>query len=172
MHSADNFCSITLLSIISKLFTRLLNNRLCNREEEYNVYVEAQGGSRKGRGTTDSIFVLTSLMQILQYWVKIVYGIKNRCIFLRVIGSCIMTQSISLQNRTGLHKSEICCFICYLERPGMHKIWVIYRSFCVFIQTTSIRLLPTRLVWLIERFIQSNNIQSHQDGGRNPPIPE
>ena len=49
----DNFRGITLLSIISKLFTRLLNNRLCKWAEEYGVYVEAQGGFREGRGTTD-----------------------------------------------------------------------------------------------------------------------
>ena len=61
MHSADNSCGITL-SIISKLLTRLLNNRQCNCEEGYDVYMEAQGGSQKNRGTTDSIFVLTSLM--------------------------------------------------------------------------------------------------------------
>ena len=63
MHSADNFRGITLLSIISKFFTRLLNNRLCKWAGEYGVYVEAQGGFREGRGTTDSIFVLTSLIQ-------------------------------------------------------------------------------------------------------------
>ena len=63
MHSADNFRGITLLSIISKRFTRLLNNRLRKWAEEYGVYVEAQGGFREGRGTTDSIFVLTSLIQ-------------------------------------------------------------------------------------------------------------
>ena len=63
MHSADNLCGITLLSIISKLFTRLLNNRLCRWGEEYDVYVEAQGGFREVRGTTDSIIVLRSLIQ-------------------------------------------------------------------------------------------------------------
>ena len=38
--------SITLLSIISKLFTQILDNRLNSWAEEYNTYVEAQVGSQ------------------------------------------------------------------------------------------------------------------------------
>jgi len=42
----------------SKLFTRILNNRLCKWAELYNAFVEAQGGVRAKMGTPDIIFVL------------------------------------------------------------------------------------------------------------------
>ena len=54
----DNYRGITLLSVLGKLFTRVLNNRLESWAENYRIYVEAQNGFRKGRCTVDSIFVL------------------------------------------------------------------------------------------------------------------
>ncbi len=62
IHEAENYRGITLLSVLGKLFTRILNNRLTNWAETYGVYVEAQGGFRKGLGTTDSIYVLHNLI--------------------------------------------------------------------------------------------------------------
>ena len=61
-NEASNYRGITLLSIIGKLFTRILNSRLNTWAEEYNIYVEAQAGFRKGMGTTDNIFILNSLI--------------------------------------------------------------------------------------------------------------
>ena len=54
----DNYRGITLLSTLGKLFTRVINDRL----ESYGVYIEAQYGFRKGRGTADRIFVLSQLV--------------------------------------------------------------------------------------------------------------
>ena len=62
IHDVGNYRGITLLSSFGKLFTRVLNNRLNSWSENYNVYIEAQGGFRKGMGTTDSIFVLHNLV--------------------------------------------------------------------------------------------------------------
>lgn len=53
---------ITLLSILGKLFTRILNNRLNKWAENYNVYVEAQAGFREHMGAVDNIFVLDGLI--------------------------------------------------------------------------------------------------------------
>ena len=61
-NEASNYRGITLLSTIGKLFTRILNNRLNDWSEEYNIYVEAQAGFRKGMGTSDNIFVLNNLI--------------------------------------------------------------------------------------------------------------
>ena len=58
----SNYRGITLLSTVGKLFTRILNNRLNEWAEEYNVYVEAQAGFRKSMGTVDNIFILNSLI--------------------------------------------------------------------------------------------------------------
>ena len=58
----DNYRGITLLSTLGKLFTRVINNRLESWAEEYGVYIEAQYGFRKGRGTVVCIFVLSQLV--------------------------------------------------------------------------------------------------------------
>ena len=58
----DNYRGITLLSVLGKLFTRVLNNRLESWAENYRIYVEAQNGFRKGRGTVDSIFILHNVI--------------------------------------------------------------------------------------------------------------
>ena len=58
----QNFRGITLLSTLGKLFTRILNRRLDNWAENYGIYVEAQNGFRKGRGTVDSAFILQNMV--------------------------------------------------------------------------------------------------------------
>ena len=58
----SNYRGITLLSIIGKLFTRILNNRLNNWAEEYNIYVEAQAGFRKRMGAIDNILILNNMI--------------------------------------------------------------------------------------------------------------
>ena len=50
------------MSTVGKLFTRILNGRLNDWAEEYNVYVEAQAGFRMSMGTVDNIFILNSLI--------------------------------------------------------------------------------------------------------------
>ena len=47
-----------LLSILGKLFTRILNTRLTEWAETYYVCIEAQAGFRTGMGTADNLFVL------------------------------------------------------------------------------------------------------------------
>ena len=62
LSTPGNYRGITLLSVLGKLFTRIMNNRLDQWAEMYNVYIEAQYGFRKGRSTTDCIFVLHSVI--------------------------------------------------------------------------------------------------------------
>ena len=61
INEVSNYRGITLLSTLGKLFTRILNNRLTEWAENYNVYIEAQAGFRKHMGTVDNIFVLNGL---------------------------------------------------------------------------------------------------------------
>ena len=53
---------ITLLSKLGKLFTCILNNRLNDWAENYNIYIEAQARFRKNMSTSDNVFVLNSLI--------------------------------------------------------------------------------------------------------------
>ena len=62
IENVENYRGITLLSVIGKLFTNILNSRLNDRAENYQVYVEAQAGFRKCMGTLDNIFVMHSLI--------------------------------------------------------------------------------------------------------------
>ena len=57
-----NYRGIMLLSRLSKLFTRILNNRLTSWAEEYGIYIEAQAGFRQHMSTVDNVFVLNSLI--------------------------------------------------------------------------------------------------------------
>ena len=59
-----NYRGITLLSIVGKVFTRVLSNRLMKFAERKTFgIVEEQGGFRPERGTEDQIFTLTEVLR-------------------------------------------------------------------------------------------------------------
>ena len=59
-----NYRGITLLSIVGKVYNRVLGNRLMLfAERERGGIVEEQGGFRPGRGTEHQIFILTELLR-------------------------------------------------------------------------------------------------------------
>ena len=62
LNDVGNYRGITLLSILGKLFTRVLNNRLTDWAERYYILIEAQAGFRPGMGTTDNLYVLHGLI--------------------------------------------------------------------------------------------------------------
>ena len=75
-NNAENFRGITLLSVLGKLYTRVLNNRLAKWAGSYIIYIEAQFGFRKGRSTVDCVFIFQNIIQkFLQS------GKKTVCIF-------------------------------------------------------------------------------------------
>ena len=59
----DNYRGISLLNIISKLYSIIINNRLNHFCEENDSIPEAQAGFRKGYSTTDNIFSLQAMVQ-------------------------------------------------------------------------------------------------------------
>lgn len=59
----DNYRGISLLSILSKVFTHILNVRLMEWAEQNGMICEAQAGFRKGRSTTDHIFTLNAMIE-------------------------------------------------------------------------------------------------------------
>ena len=62
----ENYRPITILSCFSKLFTAVLNLRLHHFLEQNNILEENQAGFRAGYSTTDHIFVLHSLIEVLK----------------------------------------------------------------------------------------------------------
>ena len=64
-NDVNNYRGITLLSCFGKLFTRILNNRINDWVESESILTEAQFGFRKGRCTSDCLFILHGLIEIL-----------------------------------------------------------------------------------------------------------
>ena len=62
----ENYRPITLLSCLGKLFTAVLNERLSNYLDENVILLENQAGFRKNYSTSDHIFVLHSLLELLK----------------------------------------------------------------------------------------------------------
>ncbi|XP_053380331.1 uncharacterized protein LOC128548841 [Mercenaria mercenaria] len=64
--SPENYRPISLLSCFGKLFTCILNNRLTKYADKNNLIHETQAGFRKSYSTVDNIFILKSLIDIVQ----------------------------------------------------------------------------------------------------------
>ena len=62
----ENYRPITLLSNFGKLFTAIINNRLNKYADEHNLINGEQAGFRKNHSTADNLFILKSLIDILQ----------------------------------------------------------------------------------------------------------
>lgn len=62
----SNYRPITLLSCLGKLFTAVLNNRLQNYASKHELINEHQAGFRAGYSTTDNMFILQTLINILK----------------------------------------------------------------------------------------------------------
>ena len=61
----DNYRGIALLSCLGKLFTCCLNTRLYNYIEHMQILGNEQAGFRTGYSTTDHIFTLHTLIELL-----------------------------------------------------------------------------------------------------------
>ena len=57
--NVENYKGITLLSTLSKLFTKMLNERLNLWADSNRVYIVAQSGFRSNLGTVDGSFFFT-----------------------------------------------------------------------------------------------------------------
>ena len=69
----ENYRPITLLSSFGKLFTLIINNRLQKYADKYNIMNDTQTGFRKGYSTSNNLFILKSLIDILHSKKKILY---------------------------------------------------------------------------------------------------
>ena len=57
-HIVDTYRGITLLSVVGKLYTVILNTRLSQWCERNQILVDEQAGFREGRSTSDQLFIL------------------------------------------------------------------------------------------------------------------
>ena len=62
----ENYRPLTLVSCFSKLFTSIISRRLQKFIDEYEILNENQAGFRSGYSTTDHIFALHYLIEILK----------------------------------------------------------------------------------------------------------
>ena len=58
----NNYRGITLLSMLGKILAGILNNRLWEVVNRFEVLTESQAGFRKGYRTTDHLFTITTLI--------------------------------------------------------------------------------------------------------------
>ena len=63
----DSYKGISLLSLISKCYTSVLNKRLVTWAEENGKLSVAQAGFRQGYSTTDHIFTLNAIVEKKAY---------------------------------------------------------------------------------------------------------
>ena len=62
----QNYRPITLLSSLGKLFTSILNSRLCEYLDESHILLENQAGFRQGHSTNDHIFSIYAMFELLK----------------------------------------------------------------------------------------------------------
>ncbi|KAI5742771.1 hypothetical protein M8J77_011149 [Diaphorina citri] len=60
----DNYRSIALLNSVFKIFTHMISQRILSYGEDNKLFIEAQAGFRPGRGCTDNVFTLASIINI------------------------------------------------------------------------------------------------------------
>ena len=61
VYECSNFRGISLLSVVGKVYGRVLINRI--RDKIENVIAEVQSGFRRGRGCTDQIFIVRQICE-------------------------------------------------------------------------------------------------------------
>ena len=57
--TAKNYHSVSLLSVVSKVFEKLVNNRIVDHVEKYGLFSDFQNGCRPSRSTADLLTVVS-----------------------------------------------------------------------------------------------------------------
>lgn len=60
----DNYRGITLLSVVGKIYTSVLNSRVTKWCEKFGILSEEQAGFRPGRSTVDHIFAVSEVLRL------------------------------------------------------------------------------------------------------------
>ena len=70
----ENYRPITLVSSLGKTFTSIINNRLKTYAENYDLISWSQAGFRKHHSTTDNLFIIKCLIDIVRARKKKLFG--------------------------------------------------------------------------------------------------
>ena len=57
--TAKNYCPVSLLSMLSKVFEKLVNNRIVDHLEKCGLFSDFQYGFRSSRSTVDHLTVVS-----------------------------------------------------------------------------------------------------------------
>ena len=57
--TAKSYCPVSLLSVVSKVFEKLVNNRLVDHLEKFSLFSDFQFGFRSSRSTADLLAVVS-----------------------------------------------------------------------------------------------------------------
>ena len=63
INQPDNYSGTVFTSVVSKVYTHILNKRLAEWVERGDKIVEVQAGFRAGYSTVDHIFILYAIVQ-------------------------------------------------------------------------------------------------------------
>ena len=58
--TAKNYCPVSLLSVVSKVFEKLVNNRIVDHLEKCGLFSDFQYGFRSSRSTSDLLTVVSN----------------------------------------------------------------------------------------------------------------
>ena len=57
--TSKNYCPVSLLSVVSKVFEKLLNNRIVDHQEKCSLFSDFQYGFRSSRSTADLLAIVS-----------------------------------------------------------------------------------------------------------------
>ena len=100
-HIPLNYWGISLLSVVSKLYSAVINNRFLNYLEDENLLVEEQNGFRRKRSCEDRVYSACTLIRNRLSQKKDTFGVfidlkKKPLIMLIVMFCCTSYYQVEL----------------------------------------------------------------------------
>ena len=101
VNSPDNYRGISLLNIISKIYSRILNKRLVKWLEDTKTIHECQAGFRKNYSTIDHVFTLSAMVhKQLSYHRKMYVAFID---FRKAFDSVVHSKLWQVLRKNGIH---------------------------------------------------------------------
>ena len=140
VNNPDNCREISLLSVVSKVYTHIINSRLTVWAESNFVLTDAQAGFRNGRSTVDHIFTLhaaiekqfanNSKLYVTFVDFKKAYDAVNRNILWSVLFHSGI-QGKMLRNLKAMYRSVQACVMSKSEVSGYFECFQGLKQGCV-----------------------------------------